>query len=51
MNFANEVHADIIIMGRRGHSTWERPFFGSVVERVVRRAECPVLVVPRSAKK
>lgn len=51
LNFAEEIHADVIVMGRRGHSTWERPFFGSVVERVVRRAECPVLVVPRSAKK
>jgi len=51
LDFANEIHADIIVMGRRGHSNWERPFFGSVVERVVRRAECPILVVPRSAKK
>ncbi|HOK09862.1 MAG TPA: universal stress protein [Candidatus Hydrogenedens sp.] len=51
LEFANERKVDMIVMGRRGHSTWERPFFGSVTERVVRRAECPVLVVPRSAKK
>ncbi len=51
LDFANEIVADIIVMGRRGHSTWERHFFGSVVERVVRRAECPVLVVPRSERK
>ncbi len=51
LDFAKEIKPDIIVLGRRGHSTWERPFFGSVAERIVRRAECPVLVVPRSAKK
>ncbi len=51
LDFAYETKADIIVIGRRGHSTWERPFFGSVVERVVRRAECPVLVVPPLTQK
>lgn len=51
LDFANEIHADIIVMGRRGHTAWERTFFGSVVERVVRRAQCPVLVVPPPIKK
>ncbi len=51
LNFASEEKVDLIVIGRRGHSTWEKPFFGSVAERVVRRAECPVLVVPRTAKR
>lgn len=51
LKFSSDEKVDVIVMGRRGHSTWEKPFFGSVVERVVRRAECPVLVVPRSAKR
>lgn len=50
LEFAQQEKVGVIVLGRRGHSTWERPFFGSVAERVVRRAECPVLVVPRSAK-
>ncbi len=49
LHFASEEKVDLIVVGRRGHSTWEKPFFGSVAERVVRRAECPVLVVPRTA--
>ncbi len=51
LDFACEIKTDIIVIGRRGHSSWERTFFGSVVERVVRRAECPVLVVPLLTQK
>lgn len=36
---------DLIIIGRRGRSAIERFFVGSVTERVVRHAPCPVLVV------
>ena len=43
---ADEIAADLIVMGRQGHSAMETVFFGNVTERVVRKARCPVLVVP-----
>ena len=36
----------IIIMGTHGRTGFEQPFLGSVAERVVRLAPCPVLVTP-----
>ena len=49
--FAAEVHADLIVMGRHGHSALESVLFGNVTEKVVRKASCPVLVVPPEFKK
>lgn len=43
---ANRVSADVIVMGVRGMSGAERFMFGSVTERVLRRADVSVLVVP-----
>lgn len=37
--------ADLIVMGTHGRSKLELVFFGSVAERVVKSASCPVLVV------
>lgn len=43
---AAERHgADLIVMGRRGKSTFQRWMLGSISERVLRYAHCPVLVV------
>lgn len=42
---AEEVGADLIIIGSRGLTGIERMLLGSVAERVVERAHCPVLVV------
>jgi nucleotide-binding universal stress UspA family protein len=39
--------ADLIIMGTHGRTGIERLVVGSVAERVIRRASCPVLTVPR----
>jgi nucleotide-binding universal stress UspA family protein len=37
---------DLIVMGTHGRSGFERLLLGSVTERVVRRAACPVITVP-----
>ena len=38
--------ADLIVMGTHGRTGFEQLFLGSVAERVVRLAPCPVLVTP-----
>jgi len=40
-----EVEADLIVMGTRGLSGLKHAVLGSVAERVVRLAPCPVLTV------
>lgn len=45
---AREINADLIIIGRQGNSSISKVFFGNVTEKVVRKASCPVLVVPLS---
>lgn len=42
---ARRQGADLIVMGTHGRSGLRRVFFGSVAERVVREAPCPVLTV------
>ncbi|HXW04527.1 MAG TPA: universal stress protein [Vicinamibacterales bacterium] len=43
---ARTLSADLIVMGTHGRSGFERLFLGSVTERVLRKASCPVLTVP-----
>ena len=45
LKYAEEQHADLIVMGTHGRSGLDYAFFGSVAERVIRRAPCPVLIV------
>ncbi|MGE5849127.1 MAG: universal stress protein, partial [Candidatus Methylomirabilota bacterium] len=40
-----ELRADLIIMGTHGRTGVSHLFMGSVAEKVVRRAPCPVLTV------
>jgi nucleotide-binding universal stress UspA family protein len=42
---AQEVHADLIVMGTHGRTGLGRLLMGSVAEQVVRQALCPVLTV------
>jgi universal stress protein A len=49
LNFAEERKADLIILGTHGRGPLGHLFLGSVAERVVRRAQCPVLTVGRAA--
>lgn len=40
------VHSDLIVMGTHGAGGFEHLLLGSVAEKVLRRARCPVLTVP-----
>lgn len=42
---AQELSADMIVMGTHGHTGIKHLLLGSVAERVVRTAHCPVLTV------
>jgi nucleotide-binding universal stress UspA family protein len=43
---AKSLPADVIVIGTHGASGFERLILGSVTEKVLRRATCPVLTVP-----
>ncbi len=43
---ADTLHADLIVIGTHGASGFDRAMLGSVAEKVLRRASCPVLTVP-----
>ena len=45
LRVARDQGADLIVMGVHGHSATELVFLGSVTQRVVRQAECPVLTM------
>jgi nucleotide-binding universal stress UspA family protein len=46
---AQDLRADLIVMGTHGRSGFQRWVLGSVVEKVLRQAPCPVLTVPARA--
>ncbi len=45
LNYAVEVNANLIIMGTHGYKGLERIMFGSVADKVVKTACCPVLTI------
>ena len=47
---ASEAKADLIVIGSEGRGGLGRALLGSVAEKVVRTAPCPVLVVRRGAR-
>jgi nucleotide-binding universal stress UspA family protein len=49
LDVATELAADAIVVGTHGRRGVEHLMLGSVAERVLRRALCPVLVVPPAA--
>jgi nucleotide-binding universal stress UspA family protein len=46
LEFANAERIDVIILGRHGRSGVGKTLFGGVAEKIVRKADCAVLVVP-----
>ena len=46
---SQEQQVDLIVMGTHGRTGLRHMLIGSVAERVVRHASCPVMVVPREA--
>ena len=46
VNFAKARGASLIVLGSHGRKGFQHAMLGSVAERVIRRALCPVLVVP-----
>ena len=45
VEYSREVKADLIIMGTHGYKGLEKIMFGSVADKVVRSATCPVLTI------
>jgi nucleotide-binding universal stress UspA family protein len=45
IRFAKEKTVDLIVMGTHGHTGLTHVLLGSVTEKVVRKAPCPVLTV------
>lgn len=45
VSYARDAHIDLIIVGTHGRGGMAHLFMGSVAERVVRTAPCPVLTV------
>jgi len=51
VKYADEHAIDLIVMGTHGRSPITRLLLGSVADRVIRKARCPVLTVhPREEK-
>jgi nucleotide-binding universal stress UspA family protein len=46
---ATELRADLVVLGTHGRTGFERFMLGSVTEKIVRKAPCPVLTVPSRA--
>jgi len=48
---AEREHADLVVIATHGRTGWRRLVFGSVAEKVIRHATCPVLTIhePRGA--
>lgn len=49
VNRAASLPADLLVLGTHGRRGFTRLFLGSVTEKVLRTASCPVLTVPPSA--
>jgi len=46
LHYAEEIEAELIVIGRHGSRGLSRAFFGNVTEKIVLNSKCPVLVIP-----
>lgn len=51
LDYAARHHADLIVMGTHGYGPVKHLLLGSVAERVVREAPCPVVTVPHRERR
>jgi nucleotide-binding universal stress UspA family protein len=51
LSTAEETHSDMIVIGTHGRTGLARLLMGSVAERVVRKAQCPVLTIKTPVEK
>lgn len=51
LNECKRLNADLIIVGSHSHGALYNLFVGSITADVLKRTECPVLVVPETSKK
>lgn len=51
LQYATEQHADLVVVGSHGRGFVDRLLLGNVAERVLRRAPCPVMVVPHRVRR
>jgi nucleotide-binding universal stress UspA family protein len=45
VGYASSVHGDLIVMGTHGYKGLEKIMFGSIADKVVRSAHCPVMTI------
>jgi len=50
VELADKRRPELLVLGRHGHGLWGRLVLGSVAEKVVRLASCPVLTLPPPPK-
>jgi nucleotide-binding universal stress UspA family protein len=51
VRYGTDISADVIVMGTHGYGPIKRFMLGSVAERVLRQAPCPVVTIPHSGLK
>jgi nucleotide-binding universal stress UspA family protein len=47
--YARKQNTDLIVMGTHGRTGWRHALLGSVAEKLVRSASCPVMTVRKQA--
>lgn len=46
LDYVQRSHAELVALGSHGYGIWKRLLVGSVASKVLRLAQCPVLVAP-----
>ncbi|MEO6949533.1 MAG: universal stress protein [Ginsengibacter sp.] len=46
LEVADEINADIIVMGTHSRSGWDKLLMGSVAEKVLQRSKIPLFIIP-----